>query len=398
MISDPVFTVTKDGISAPAFADVLAYFQAQARTIFGEDINLDADTQDGQLVAIFAAAISDVNAQAIATYNAFNPNTAQGVALDSAVKTNGLRRREATNSQVDLRIIGQAGTVITDGAALDSANQRWMLPDEVVIPVGGEVMVTAHAEKSGDIQAAAGSISRIGTPTLGWQSVTNPAAAVPGIAVETDAALRVRQSESTALPSMSLWEGVVGSLLSLDGVLRVSGVRNDEDLPTEEGIPGHTIAMIVDGGDAQTIGETIFKKKGEGVGTFGDVTVNYVDAFGFPNTVRFGRPVMVPVYVKLSVKPGVTYLSTVSDEIKARVAEYINSLAISDDVGIARVLASAIKDTATGVDTRFTVEEITIGKSSSALKASNVVIAWNEAASCALANVTVEVLDEKQKQ
>lgn len=398
MITDPTFQVTEEGISAPTYAEVLEYLQEKAKGIFGSDVNLDADTQDGQLIAIFASAISDVNAQAIAVYNAFNPNTAQGVALDSAVKTNGLSRREATPSQVDLTLTGQVGTVITGGAAMDANRVKWLLPDQVVIPSGGTITVTATAEDLGDIEAAAGTITQIATPTLGWHSVTNDAPAVAGVSVETDSELRERQADSTALPSVSLWEGIIGSLLSLDGVLRVSGIKNDEDEPTPEGVPGHSVAMIVDGGDAQTVGETIFLKKGEGVGTYGDVSVTYLDTYGFPNTVRFSRPVVVPIKCKIQVAPGLTYLSTVADEIKARVAEYVNSLAIGDDVGIARVLAAAVKDTTSGIDTRFTVESIAIGRDSDEPSVGSIAIDWNEAASCDTADIEVEVLDDKQRQ
>ena len=86
MIDDPVFSVTETGISAPSYEEIYEYLKGRMRAIFGDDINLDADTQDGQMVGIVAAAISDVNAQAIAVYNAYNPTTAKGVALDSAVK------------------------------------------------------------------------------------------------------------------------------------------------------------------------------------------------------------------------------------------------------------------------------------------------------------------------
>lgn len=397
-MSDPVFSVTENGITAPTYEEVLTYFQGKAREIFGSDVNLDADTQDGQLIAIFASALSDVNAQAIAVYNAYNPNTATGVALDSAVKTNGLSRHDSTPSQVDLTLTGQVGTVIVGGYALDASRRKWFLPETVVIPTGGEITVSAMCEEDGDIDAAAGTIDQIGTPTLGGHTVTNEQAAVPGVSVETDSELRERQADSTALPSVSLWEGIIGSLLSIDGVLRVSGVKNDEDTVSAEGVPGHSIAMIVDGGDAQTIGETIFLKKGEGVGTYGDVSVTYLDTYGFPNTVRFSRPTVVQIKCKIQVAPGLTYLSTVSDEIKARVADYVNSQAIGDDVGVARVLAAAVKDTTSGIDTRFTVESIAIGRDSDEPSVGSIEIDWNEAASCDTADVEVEVLDDKQRQ
>lgn len=389
MISNPVFSVTENGIQAPSYAEILEYFQSQARNIFGQDVNIDADTQDGQLIAIFALALSDVNAQAIATYNQFNPNTAVGVGLDSAVKTNGITRHTATNSTVDLVLIGQAGTVITNGVATDDNENRWLLPEQVVIPVSGEITVTATAEEVGAIEASPNTITQIGTPTLGWQSVNNPTQATVGVAVETDAELRQRQSRSTELPSVSLWEGIIGSLLNLPGVIRVSGVKNDEDDPSPEGVPGHTIAMIVDGGEVDEIGETIFLKKGEGVGTYGSVQTTYIDTYGFPNVIKFSRPTIVNAYVTLTITPSTTYISTVADEIKQRIADYINGLSIGESVNIARVLSSAVKDCTTGVDDRFDVTAITMGEASGSQTAASIPIEWNEAASCDVDNITV---------
>lgn len=389
MISNPVFSVTENGIQAPSYAEILEYFQSKAREIFGQDVNIDADTQDGQLIAIFALALSDVNAQAIATYNQFNPNTAVGVGLDSAVKTNGITRHTATNSTVDLVLIGQAGTVITNGVATDDNENRWLLPEQVVIPVSGEITVTATAEEVGAIEASPNTITQIGTPTLGWQSVNNPTQATVGVAVETDAELRQRQSRSTELPSVSLWEGIIGSLLNLPGVIRVSGVKNDEDDPSPEGVPGHTIAMIVDGGEVDEIGETIFLKKGEGVGTYGSVQTTYIDTYGFPNVIKFSRPTIVNAYVTLTITPSTTYISSVADEIKQRIADYINGLSIGESVNIARVLSSAVKDCTTGVDDRFDVTAITMGEASGSQTAASIPIEWNEAAMCDVENITV---------
>ena len=219
----------------------------------------------------------------------------------------------------------------------------------------------------------------------------NILAAEPGAPVQTDRELRVQQSKSTALPSVSLWEGIIGSLLTTAGVRRVSGIKNDGDTPTTEGVPGHSIAMIVDGGEVADIAKTIFLKKGEGVGTYGSTSYNYLDTYGFPNTIRFSRPTVVPAYCKLTIAPAADYLSSAEDEIKARIVAYINSLDIGESVNIARVLASAVKTDAGIVDERFSVEAITLGRSATAQTASSLAIAWNEAVSCAPENVTVEV-------
>ena len=166
------------GIRAPSYGEVLQYFKDQYRNIYGADTYLEADSQDGQLLAVFAMAIHDANTAAVQVYNAFSPATASGAALSSNVKINGLARGVATRSSVDLRIVGQGGTTISGGVALDGDRVQWELPASVTIPPAGEITVTALCRKVGAVAAAPGSITRIGTPTLGWQSVTNPAAAI----------------------------------------------------------------------------------------------------------------------------------------------------------------------------------------------------------------------------
>ena len=386
MISSPIFVVSASGITAPTYDEILEYFKDRARTIFGSDINLDADTQDGQLLAIFAAAINDLNAQAIAVFNSYNPHTASGVALDGAVKTNGLTRLDASKSLVDLKLVGTAGTVITNGVAIDTSDNRWLLPAQVSIPLSGEVVVTAEAQKVGAVSAGAGSITKIGTPTLGWHSVTNPASAQVGEDVETDAALRVRQALSTMQPTVGLWEGLIGSLAQLDDVHSVAGRHNDTGTTSSDGIPAHSIAIVVAGGNVNDIAETIFKKKSQGVATFGNTSVQYTDSFGNANAIKFSRPSDVKVSVELSVKPTASWLSTVEGEIKERVASYINGLEIGEVVSPARVATIAVRRKDCSFDDAFTLEKLLLNSAASSVK-----IAWNQKAVCSASDVKVTV-------
>lgn len=391
MIDSPVFKVTEQGISAPTYEEILEYFQTQARNIFGSDINLDADTQDGQLIAIVSAAFNDLNAQSIATYNSFNPQTAIGTALDNVVAVNGLVRKQASYSTADLRIVGQAGTLIENGFAIDTFERHWNLPESVVIPISGEVTVTATCEEIGSITAEANSINRIGNPTLGWQTVNNPLAANVGDPIETDTALKARQAKSTALPSISLWEGIVASLLNLDGVDRVAGINNDTDQTDANGVPAHSIAMIVDGGEIQAIGETIFKKKGEGTGTYGSIESQYIDSLGYVNRVYFSRPDAINVAVTITIKPNANYVSVDGDAIKARIEEYIDSLGIGESVNLIRVISAAVAMGANDMNKKFDVQSLVMGEVGETLTATDIPVAWNQVADCDPENITVVV-------
>lgn len=71
-------TVDENGISVPQYSDILTFMKTQYRAIHGDDAYLESDSQDGQFLAIVAAAINDCNAAAVAIYNSFSPATAQG--------------------------------------------------------------------------------------------------------------------------------------------------------------------------------------------------------------------------------------------------------------------------------------------------------------------------------
>ena len=207
--------VTAAGISAPSFPDILESLQTSFKLIFGSDAYVDPDSQDGQWIAIIAAAINDSNATAIAVYNSFSPSTAQGVGLSIVVKINGLARHVPTNSTADVTLVGVFGTTIINGKVGDGLGNRWSLPASVTIPSGGSIIVTATCDTVGAVSAPAASIVNILTPTLGWQTVTNVNPATVGAPVESDAALRLRQSVSTALTAETPLKAILGAVASL---------------------------------------------------------------------------------------------------------------------------------------------------------------------------------------
>ncbi len=326
-------TVDATGIHAPTYAEVLSFLQTQFRAIYGADTYLEADSQDGQFLAIIAAAINDTNTAAIQVYNSFSPAKGIGAALSSNVKINGISRASASASTVDLRIVGQAGTTIQNGIAKDANQQQWALPAVVVIPPSGELTVTASSTVQGAIAAAAGTITQIGTPTRGWQSVTNPAAATPGAPVESDAALRVRQAVSVALPSRTVLEGTVGAVASIAGVARYRAYENDTNTTDANGIPAHSISLVVDGGDAMAIASAIAAKKTPGTGTYGTTTEIVTDIYGIAHPIRFFRPVAAPITAALTIRALTGYTTMIGDQIKQAIADYVNAVEIGGGLG-----------------------------------------------------------------
>ncbi|EPU0672639.1 baseplate J/gp47 family protein [Klebsiella pneumoniae] len=385
-------TVTAEGISAPDYQTVLDTITGYFQQIYGSDAYLDPDSKDGQMVALVALAIHDANNTAISVYRSFSPATAVGDALTSNVKINGITRRAATNSTVDLLLTGTVGTAITNGSVRDTNSVIWNLPATVVIGTDGTVVATATCASSGAVAAVAGSVNGINTPTRGWASVTNPLAATVGIAAETDAELRVRQSQSVALASLTPFDAVDGAIANVEGVTRHKLFENDTETTDANGLPAHSISAIVEGGDATEIANTIRSTKGQGVSTYGTTAVIVTDKYGNPYTIRFSRPVDVPIYVSITIQALTGYSSEVGDEMKAAVAAYINSLAIGDSVLLSRVYSPANLGVVSGGNARYyDIMELLIGRTAEGVAAANVVLAYDESASCSVDNIALVV-------
>ncbi|OOL21375.1 hypothetical protein BXQ27_28545, partial [Klebsiella aerogenes] len=210
-----------------------------------------------------------------------------GVGLSSNVKINGIARREATNSTVDLLLTGTAGTTITNGSVKDANGVVWNLPETVSIGIDGTIVATATCANAGAVAALAGTVNKINTPTRGWSSANNPQAATVGAAAEKDSELRIRQSQSVALASITPFEAVDGAIANIKGVTRHKLYENDQDVPDANGLPPHSIAAIVEGGDATEIANTIRGVKDQGTTPYGSTIIYVPDMYGSPHPVGF---------------------------------------------------------------------------------------------------------------
>ncbi|MCR6026751.1 baseplate J/gp47 family protein [Salmonella enterica subsp. enterica] len=382
-------TVTAQGISAPDYQTILTRVTGFFQQIYGTDAYLEPDSKDGQMVALVALAIHDANNTAIAVYNSYSPSTALTDALSRNVKINGISRKGETRSTVDLVLTGTTGTTITNGSVRDDNGIVWNLPATTTIDGNP---VTATCNTPGAVAALAGTITKINTPTRGWVSVNNPTAATVGAAAETDAELRIRQTQSVALPSLTPFDAVDGALANIPGVTRHKLYENDTGTVDANGLPAHSISAIVDGGDATTIAQTIRGKKGQGVATYGTTTVQVPDYYGNPHNISFSRPVDVPVYVAITLRVFTGYTSQIGEDIKKAVSDYINSLKIGDSVLLSRIYSPANLGVVSGGNARYyDITELLIGKVAGSEAAANIAIAYDESASCATANISITV-------
>lgn len=393
MAISELFYLNENGVVFPDYPTVLEQLKQEYRIIYGDDVYLESDSQDGQWIAILALAMYDTMQVASAVYNSFSPLTAQSDALTRNVKINGIRRLSPSFSTVDVKIIGQSGSIITNGQVEDTIGQKWRLPSIVTIPVGGEITVTATAIQIGSISASPNTVTKITTPTIGWQSVTNLTAAAQGDPVESDAQLRRRQTNSTMIPSQTVMEGIVGAVASIEGVSRYRGYENDTATTNADGIPRNSISIIAEGGDSAQIAEAISNKKPAGTGTYGSTSVTVYDQYDVPNTINFYRPTIATISVEVSLTARSGYLSTTAGLIQLAISQYLDKLQIGDDIYISKLYVPANLLNNSELANTFDVTQVRIKKNSGSFGTSNITLFFNEIALCdPTTNVTIIVI------
>jgi len=298
---------TPEGIQVQTFQEIYDELAAGYRAIYGEDINLDPDSPDGQRVAIETQLVLDAQSFGALEYNQRDPDFALGQSLNSIIKLAGISRRPATRSQVDVVVTTDRPlTLPPDYAVEDDLGQAWTTLNAIDIPPG-ETTVTLFAENFGAVEAGPATVVNPVTVVIGVLSVTNPTAATVGIDEEADQDLRVRRNRSLETPQSSSTGRMFTALASLPNVTDVAVYENDTDTTDSDGIPAHSLWVVVEGGAVADIIETMTKNKTGGKGMVGAVTGTFIEDFKRPNgttftivhSMTFDRPVDVPVLVRL---------------------------------------------------------------------------------------------------
>jgi len=386
-------TIDETGFTRTRLDERLAQLEADARSIFGADIDLGVESPDGQFLGVLAEGFADVDELIETVYNGLSPRGAAGAMLSRIVELNGITRREGGYSSATVRCAGTVGTVIPAGSLVaHSANGAIVFQTiaEATIAAVGYVDVSMLATEKGALAAEIGTITKILTVVSGWQTATNSAArAVVGSAVETDFALRARRTASVAFPSQSIADGMAAALADLDTVAHVkvyeneSSVAWDPDGGTE--MEPHSMLAVVDGGTAAEIADVLWRKRSLGVTMLGSEEEDVTDAAGIDHTMRWDEPSESLIYITAELSQVVS--STVSDAISAALESWGNGVAtlaypIARDANIGEevvltqmygVIYSVLGEQAAGV----TVDAIKIGIAPGPTLSVDIVIAYD---------------------
>lgn len=313
------------GLQVPETDKILAFVQEEFKKVFGNDINLDPSSPQGQLITSLAAMIVTKNTELLKLANQFNPLTAQGAFQDALGKIYFLDRKVAQPTIVLCECKGLIGTVIPANAIVESADGvRFYSSGERVIDETQNILVEFICERSGEIQVSPHSVNRIITVVPGWDTVDNPNAGVTGRLQETQGEFERRRYASVAKNSHGTVAAIYGSLADIDGVIDLVVLENRTNEPvTLAGvtIDGHSVYISIFGGKDEDIARVIYHKIDCGCGTTGNVNVTHI-AKDFGNAVyvyQINRPAELPVYINVKIKKTKSTPATVADDIKKAV-------------------------------------------------------------------------------
>lgn len=320
-------TATSDEIST----DLVAAMEV----IYGEDINTDSESPDGQWIGVFTQADADVLDLQVDIYNMFSVASAYGIGLQRLVALNGMTIKGGTFTTTPVEITSNgAGTLLgLDQTALPAysvqdANTVWTLISTFAFGGVATEALVFQAADMGPITPLPNTISIQATPLTFVASVNNPTTegTVIGQAEETDVALRTRQAGSFALAATGPADAVEGQLLNLADVTKAVVVEN-RTAGTVDGTPPHSLWCIVVGGTPAEIAQVLYAKSSP-CGLRGENSYVVVRPNGQPATMKWDTGLPQRLWAQFGIVPtvaGVTFNETLlKQQLAAALLNYYN--------------------------------------------------------------------------
>jgi len=307
------------GLTTATQSELVANYVAGFQAIYGPNINVGPETPDGQMINLPIQTALDVENLLLQIYNSFNYQNAFGTSLDQRAAIVGIQRQAGTFTTIDITVVtsqsvnlygldqtAQSVYTISD----EAGNQYQLQTTQLGLSPGSSTLIFS-AVTPGAITPVPNTITVPVSIVLGVTSVNNPTNALTiGLNEESDAALRIRISQSVALSGQGFYNSLLAALLNIPGVTYATIIENNTGTPEAFGslsLPGHTIWVITAGtGSPSQIANAIYMKRNAGAGMFnsggsGAQSYNITQADGSIFTIYWDDVVGEPLYIKFNV-------------------------------------------------------------------------------------------------
>jgi uncharacterized phage protein gp47/JayE len=395
------FGLLETGFTAKTLTDIKEELEAEFQAAFGASINLDPEESAfGKIIGIVAEREALLWDLALSIYTSQDPDRATGAALEALAAITGTIREGATASTATLACVGTPATVLPIGRTVsvtgDAAKKFDSTAEAEIVAVAPWVALTAYvvgdrvtnddnvyectdagtsagsggptgtdtaivddgviwyylgegtgavdvefeAQSTGPTVAAAAELITIETPVSGWNAALNMLDADVGTDIETDAALRLRRANELSAGANATLEAIRAKVLDVDDVTACTVFVNDTDTVDGDGLPAHSVEVLVLGGDDTEVATAIFESVAAGIATYGSNSETVTDDAGTEHTVYFSRPEEIEIYVYVEPEyQADEYPVDGDDQIVAAIVAYGDTFPIGKNVTSASISA-----------------------------------------------------------
>ena len=321
--------IDANGFKAESFTEILTRLSNGLKNIYGQDINLDQDTPDGQQLGIQANIISDFQDLALYIYNSMDPDLADGANFDKLLKLLARTRLPSSRSTVDIEmVLNKTVSIPASYTIKDLNNQNWIIGTAQTLDAGTH-LVSFYSEDWGNITAEPNTINEQVTILTEVVSINNPENAISGRDEESIVQVRERRNKILEINASSTIGSIIGKILDLNGVVDAIPYENMTKIyDSVRDIQPNSYWIVVKGGDIAQISEIIAKDKTGGTGLKGQVETVYIEKFvrkdgsvrEFYHDVKFDRPTEVSIHIKFKVSRKISTQSIDIEHIKNTLA------------------------------------------------------------------------------
>lgn len=320
-----------NGLVTQSLEDIRDDLIAKFKSVYGQDINVEQNSPDGQWLNILAQEKKDTLDLFVQFYNNLDPDRVVGIPQQILYKLNGLIIQAYTYSYVYVNVTVTENVTLqglddnienADGTGYtvrDTNGNRWILATTQNL-TPGTYLLNFRAGDLGSITALPNTITVMETILKGVAGVNNPANNyITGDTGESSAQFRRRRNQAMAVPSQGFDESTQSQMLNLPNVTQCKVYDNRSD-EVVNGIPAHGIWVIVEGGTPADIGRVIYNNLPPGIPMKGSQSVLVPKINGDILQVLYDVPTAAPLYVRATIK---NFSDTPIDEtyLKQQLAE-----------------------------------------------------------------------------
>lgn len=335
------YGLTEKGFIRPTYEQIWEEQQAIARSMFGDDINLNENSPQGLFYRSLIWEIANAWQAAEEVYYSAFIDFNEGHPQDLTGGNIGLRRTPAMKAQGTVKFTGTNGVKIPKGTIVQTEEGLQFETVERGWITDGEANVKVEAVLPGECgNLEPDTITELAQNLPGIdEAVTNEAETAEGRDAETDQAFRERHKRSVQHPGQATAGSIEARLMDIvevwDAYVRENDTNEDMDIEGLD-IPPKSIYPIVHFGDDEEIAQVIYENKAGGIQSFaGDsehsTIIEVTDSKGNTHNIGFDRPDNVEIDIVAEVEIDDTFPGDF-EPIEDALEDYINRRGISKNI------------------------------------------------------------------